>query len=70
MRELQSIVDYGRFNPSIDPVFSALSSVYWSSSSLADAPASAWGVGFHDGFVDNFDGRVGAGHVRAVRNDQ
>lgn len=67
VRELQSIVDYGRFGPSIDPVFGAFSILYWSSTSVADGPDPAWGVGFFDGFVDNF-GKGNLSFVRAVRS--
>jgi len=42
VRELQSIVDYGRFNPSIDPVFGACSAWGWSSTSYANNPLYAW----------------------------
>jgi hypothetical protein len=49
IRELQSIPDYGRVDPSIDPVFGALAEWYWSSSSLLDMPYYAWGVFFHGG---------------------
>ena len=65
--ELQSIVDYGRFFPSIDPVFGALSSFYWSSTSNAAFPDVAWGVGFFDGLV-GIVGKGGDGYVRAVRS--
>jgi len=51
VRELQSIVDYGRFGPAIDPVFGALSSFYWSSTSFAAIPGYAWLVHFHVGDV-------------------
>ncbi len=66
VRELQSIVDYGRHGPAIDPVFGALSSRYWSSTSRAASPAGAWLVDFDDGYVDD-DGGVLDGNVRAAR---
>jgi hypothetical protein len=45
--ELQSIVDYNRYSPSIDPIFSStFSSSYWSSTTGADSPNHAWCVGF------------------------
>ena len=66
MRELQSIVDYGRSTPSIDPVFGALSSVYWSSTSFAGNPVDAWVVHFHDGYVNGYDKGFNY-YVRAVR---
>ena len=49
VRELQSVVDYGRFCPAIDPVFGAVSDWYWSSSTGAGYPGRAWGVIFSDG---------------------
>jgi hypothetical protein len=67
VRELQSIVDYGRFDPAIDPVFGALFGYYWSSSTYADNPDSAWIVSFNDGYVlVDFDKGLHF-HVRAVR---
>jgi hypothetical protein len=51
VRELQSIVDYGRVDPAIDPVFGAFSRDYWSSSTYAYDPGGAWGVYFYGGYV-------------------
>jgi uncharacterized protein DUF1566 len=67
VRELQSIVDYGRFGLSIDPVFGAFSRFYWSSTSFAGSPHFAWFVSFNDGNVFD-DGKEGSLHVRAVRS--
>jgi len=67
VRELQSIVDYGRVNPSIDPVFGAFSSGYWSSTSSADSPDVAWDVQFYDGDVGLDNGKGFHYYVRAVR---
>jgi len=68
VRELQSIVDYGRFNPAIDPVFGALPQWYWPSSPGLSNPGYAWVVSFWDGWATTFyDGR-GPFFVRAVRN--
>ncbi len=67
VRELQSIVDYERFLPSIDPIFdtgctpgcSVLTcsctgiANYWSSTSIAILPTDAWIVFFTDGGVIN-----------------
>jgi hypothetical protein len=66
VRELESIVDFGRYNPAIDPVFSAESSWYWSSSSSVGGPSRAWHVSFTDGRVSH-GGKDGACYVRAVR---
>jgi uncharacterized protein DUF1566 len=76
VREIQSIVDFGRFQPSIDPVFSAnfgglSAGWYWSSSSVARVPDFAWQVNFDDGFVSfcrgDTCGKYGPAFVRAVR---
>jgi hypothetical protein len=70
VRELQSIVDYGHFDPAIDPVFGAVSDWYWSSTTYDPIdPNHAWYVRFWDGYVivdKNFakDTRY---YVRAVR---
>jgi hypothetical protein len=66
VRELQSIVDYGRYNPSIDPGFGAASASYWSATTNALLPHYAWLVNFDAGVV--FDiGKGGYFCVRAVR---
>ena len=49
VRELESIVDYGRVGPAIDPVFSAISGRYWSSTSIESSPEGAWLVEFFGG---------------------
>lgn len=68
VRELQSIVDYGRDHPCIDPVFAAAMSWYWSSSTLAVTPSDAWTVCFgYGGAVLEFN-KTGTFHVRAVRS--
>jgi hypothetical protein len=67
VREFQSIVDYGRFNPSIDPVFGAVSDWYVSSSSSIGYPGYAWIVHFGDGGVGSRGDKGNRGFVRAVR---
>ena len=70
IRELESIVDYGRPSPAIDPVFGGrVEQQTWSSTQLAGNPVTAWQVNF--GF-----GGAGAvteedhdpAYFRAVRN--
>lgn len=65
--ELVSIVDFGRVNPSINPMFShTQSDFYWSASPIADGNGDAWNVYFLDGNVySNFKGYNV--YVRAVR---
>ena len=67
MRELESLVDYGRFAPAIHSIFSALSAVYWSSTSSAGNRNYAWYVYFFDGDVGQEDKDM-ALYVRAVRS--
>ena len=69
VRELQSLVDYGLPTmPTIDPVFVSLSSFYWSSTTDADLPCTAWRVAFGGGtgFVAHQSKIFGA-RLRAVR---
>lgn len=67
VRELRSIVDYGRIKPSIDPVFSASSVSYWSSTTAADLPSYAWFIDFLVG-IGLGDGKSNSKYVRAVRS--
>lgn len=77
VKELLSIVDYGRFNPSIDPIFGPTAVFtrvrYWSSTSWAayHPESNAWGVDFSDAFAHYTGlgpfGKTSALHVRAVR---
>jgi len=68
IRELRSIVDHGRSEPAIDPIFGAVSNWYWSSSTQDGQPSGAWGVHLRDGGVSQiFDAKGLSGHVRAVR---
>ena len=61
VRQLQSIIDYGLFEPAIDSLaFPGVDTDwFWSSTSLADweNPPKAWHVGFGEGFVHNTDKR-------------
>jgi len=56
VKELQSLVDYGRFSPALPagaPFTGVQSSDYWSSTTGAASATYAWLVGFGDGFVGN-----------------
>jgi hypothetical protein len=68
VRELQSIVDYGRSMPSIDDgIFEVETEWYWSSSTqVYDDLSNAWGVSFDGGGVAVND-KEAVGYVRAVR---
>ena len=68
--ELQSIVDYSRYNPPLDPIFSVvLSARYWLSTTYASDPTSACIVHFGYGYV-NYNGKSSPNYVRAVRGGQ
>ena len=71
IKELEGIVDMGRSNPAIDPVFfpNTLFSVVWSGSPRAGSPSSAWGVDFSKG-VASYGNRNSGYHVRLVRGGQ
>ena len=66
VRELQSILDYGRLSPSIDPVFGTVR-YCWSSTSTPDS-GHPWVVDFGVGRVDigNSSDEI-VSYVRAVR---
>ncbi|MDD5099910.1 MAG: DUF1566 domain-containing protein, partial [Syntrophales bacterium] len=69
--ELQSLVDYSRASPSIDPLlcWRTASSDYWSSTTNATDTSEAWFVYF---LIGNFDvsSKFSSGYVRAVRGGQ
>ena len=68
IRELQSIIDYGRFFPATDPLFLGIDDTsYWSSTSWTPSPNLAWLVNIGGGTVDALDKGLLL-MVRAVRN--
>ncbi len=68
VRELQSIVDYGRFTPATDPIFGGLpTAAHWSSTSWPASPNLAWKIENGIGSADAVD-KDNALAVRAVRN--
>lgn len=68
IKELYSIIDYSRYNPMINPLFTnTKSDSYWSSTTMADNTAYAWPVFFATGYV-GYGYDKGSGHyVRCVR---
>jgi hypothetical protein len=69
IKELESLTDDTRYNPAIDTAFfpGASASDYWSSTTHAYYPDSAWVVGFYDGYVGNY-GKGTSYYVRCVRS--
>ncbi len=69
-KELMSIVDYSRYNPSIDPIFTGtIASSYWSSTTYAYDVSLAWVVNFANGDVDYYN-KSSSYYVRCVRGGQ
>ena len=71
VKELQTIVDYDRYDPSINMTYfpNTVSSLYWSSTSAASNAGLAWYVFFKNGYVDNYPKSMSNYYfVRAVRS--
>ena len=69
VRELQSLVDYGRYNPALPaghPFTNVQSSYYWSSSTYAGYTTLAWYVHFNGGHV-GLDDKSYSSYVWCVR---
>ena len=68
VKELSSLVDKSRVNPSIDvAAFPGTPSWFWSSSPYAGNASSAWYVYFYNGYVNDYYSRTDGYHVRLVR---
>jgi hypothetical protein len=66
-RELASLVDYSRYEPSINPIFSCRSDWYWSSSTYVYYPDCACFVNFVDGHVVAYTKTDNSNYIRCVR---
>jgi hypothetical protein len=69
VKELQSLIDFGNFNPALPtghPFLNVQSARYWSSTTVADDPGLAWFVLLIDGFTF-VDFKVAANLVWPVR---
>jgi hypothetical protein len=69
IEELRSIIDIGRYDPAINPVFqNVVSHGYWSSSTFVGGTSGAWGVGF--GYGDDYwGGKSHSLYVCCVRDN-
>jgi len=70
IRELLSLVDDNRREPSIDTGYfpGCRPSIYWSSTTHTIYPSLAWHVGFHDGRVHGGGHKERRHYVRALRS--
>ena len=70
-KELESVVDYSRYNPAINVTYfpDTIASFYWSSTTYMYYPDYAWGVNFNYG-VCSSSNKGGGYRVRAVRGGQ
>lgn len=68
-QELQTLVNYGRTSPALDPaVFPGTdSSSYWSSTTSAASAGQAWSVDFYGGEVFDSYNKTNSYYVRCVR---
>jgi hypothetical protein len=68
VRELQSLIDYGRYGPAFpaDPFTGVQSLPYWSSTTFSNGESAAWSVYFSDGAVIS-NGKSATGYVWCVR---
>jgi len=70
IKELQSIVDITKYNPTIKDGFKNVTSYYyWSSSPNVSDSSDAWVVNFYYGNTYS-DGKSGKNYVRCVRGRQ
>ena len=71
INELRSIIDYGHFNPAVDPSLTTgtVSACYWSSTSNNGNASNAWIVNFNSGYTD-YSLKPDSCYVRAVRGRQ
>ncbi|MBI3799186.1 MAG: DUF1566 domain-containing protein [Deltaproteobacteria bacterium] len=73
VRELRSIVDYGVFDPAINPIFGPTAttafSAYWSSTTSVGFPEFKWGVDFSNGADDELS-KANKFPIRAVRGGE
>lgn len=78
LKELESVVDFGRSNPPIDPSYFPNSDLlvtttahFWSSSPVASNSNRAWSLNFHFSFgYTGQDGKYYTNRVRLVRGGQ
>jgi hypothetical protein len=65
--ELETTIDYSRYDPTIDPLFSCRSDVYWSDTTYVDERDYAWSVYYLNGDV-NWYYKTDYYYVRCMRS--
>jgi hypothetical protein len=73
IRELQSLMDYGQYNPVLPwdhPFMNVRSSIYWSSTTYAGSAAFAWSVSLSNGYHSPSYKGGNNGYVWCVRGGQ
>ncbi len=71
IKELKTLIDLGRFNKAIDPIFTSTSdNYYWSSITNAQLYEYAWRVEPNNGYADIAGPKTQGYSVRAVRGEQ
>lgn len=70
VKELSTIINFSRYEPSINTVFfpETISLYYWSSTINAESNDLAWCIGFHRGYVKCNRNKSSNYYVRAVRD--
>jgi len=63
--ELCTPVNYSKYNPAINNIFSCKSDDYWSSTTYAGDTSSAWVVYFYDGYM-YYNDKTDTYYVRCV----
>jgi hypothetical protein len=66
MHNLDFIIDYGRYSPSINPAFTCRNNLYWSGSASAQYPDWAGSVNFRNGTAGSY-AKSRSHYVRCVR---
>jgi hypothetical protein len=66
IEEISTLVDAGRYDTAIDPVFNPVESPYWSSTTAVSGVGYAWGMDFVNGYLRRVL-KTTSRYVRAVR---
>jgi hypothetical protein len=67
IEELQTLLNYGTYNPAIDTTYfpNTVSDKYWSATTSANSTTYAWNVNFNDGYANGYN-KTYSSYVRCV----